>query len=208
MNSHAADYQCHLLDTPYGLKIFFKGRVNKKIFSLFSLFALLPILSGCLMSSGMLYKGIFYPGEDIFLYRATFSFILALLVYLLCYFLPIIIDQLLLRDTVTINAHHIHIQKSGFLSLARYREFSTSSNRYFQAIYLYRENRIIFSGSITTAKQVQSDFHLLSPSPMRTFCRGIEFAEAEEIVALISSRYPYYGIHSHQARHPDSADVS
>jgi hypothetical protein len=198
MNADAAACQCHLLDTPYGLKIFFQGRVQKNKLILLSLIASMTILSGLLLISGMLYKGIIFLDEDVFIYWATFTMILALLVYIIWNYLPIFMDQILIRDTITINAQHIYILKSGFLSLARYKEFPISCNRYFQVGDLYHENRIIFGESVSATQKYRSDFRLFSPSPMRSFCRGISPAEADAVINRIYQKYPLFDIHAYR----------
>jgi hypothetical protein len=198
MIADAAACQCHLLDTPYGLKVFFQGRLNKKTIIILLLFAFMTIPGGLFLILIMLYKGIYFPDENVLLYWATIALFLSILTYLIWNLLPMFKDQLLVRDTVTINSHHIFILKSGFLSLARYKEFPSSCYHYFQAVVLYNESRIMFGKSFNAVQQYRSDFRIFSPSPMRSFCRALSPAKAEAVIDRIYKKYPVFDIHAYR----------
>jgi hypothetical protein len=198
MIADAAACRCHLLDTPYGLKVFFQGRVNKKTIIILFLFAFMTIPGGLLVIMIMLYKVIYFPDKDVLPYWATIALFLSILIYLIWNLLPIFKDQLLVRDTVTINSHYISIQKSGFLSLVRYKEFPISSNHYFLAVVLYNESRIMFGNSFNDVQQYRSDFRIFSPSPMRSFCRGLSPVKAEAVIDQIYQKYPVFDINAYR----------
>jgi hypothetical protein len=194
MSDLKAKYQYTIEDTINGLTIHYQGTKRWGAAVLIVMLAILVLLIMIPMMTEILNDPTIINTNDYVPMIVTVGILMAGLLYGLFIYLTWALDLLLDDETITIDAHSIRVEKSGFGSFHLSKEYTLKGNTIFHMMVMNLSNVISFSRYKLTARLSQhgSFRYWIHPSPMRWFCRRISASDGALILSRIKSKFPQY----------------